>query len=278
MGRRDKMILDYSQYITEKGDEGIVNYKWVENTLDRLQPKKGVCPFCKKKITNEVYYKMNNKISWCSAVEYEHVIQCPECGWWEHSYTFQSDDIGDGLRATSLELTQAVLKRYDLDSKSIPIEILNNYITQHPDKIYGINDKKMEELVASVFKEFTDCEIHLVGKSHDGGKDLILLDGEKQTFIQVKRRTQAQKVEPVSSIRDLIGASVIGDADACVFVTTADHFSQPAQTAAQKVVEKKILNSFDLVDYHRFVDMLKLQRKDYPTKWEQILKIKGEDI
>lgn len=65
MGRRDKMILDYSQYITEKGDEGIVNYKWVENTLDRLQPKKGVCPFCKKKITNEVYYKMNNKISWC---------------------------------------------------------------------------------------------------------------------------------------------------------------------------------------------------------------------
>lgn len=54
------------------------------------------------------------------------------------------------------------------------------------------------------------------------GKDLILLDGEKQTFIQVKRRTQAQKVEPVSSIRDLIGASVIGDADACVFVTTAE--------------------------------------------------------
>lgn len=41
----------------------------------------------------------------------------------------------------------------------------------------------MEELVARVFKDFVDCDITVVRKSHDGGKDLILLDGEKQTFI-----------------------------------------------------------------------------------------------
>ena len=85
-----------------------------------------------------------------------------------------------------------------------------------------------------------DCEIKLVGKSHDGGKDLILLNGENQTFVQVKRRTQANKVEGVSCIRDLIGASIIGEAKACVFVTTANHFSKPAQDAAKKVVEKNI--------------------------------------
>ena len=268
------MILDYSQYVKEEGTNGIINYNWVENTLDKLKAKRGYCPFCKKKIVNKVYQKSNNKIDWCSAIEYETVIQCPDCGWWEHSYVFESDDIGDGLRATTLELTQAILKKYELDSKKIPIEVLNNYITQYPDKIYGINDKKMEELVASVFRDFVDCDVHVVGKSHDGGKDLVLLDGDKQTFIQVKRRTQAQKVEPVSSIRELIGATILGEADACVFVTTANHFSKPAQDAAKKVVEKKILSSFELVDYDRFVNMLKLQRKDYPTKWEELLKIK----
>lgn len=104
-------------------------------------------------------------------------MQCTRCGLWEHSYTFSSDDIDEGLRATSTELTQAILRSYDIASKNVPIEILNRYIAQNPEKIYGINDKKMEELVASVFKDFMDCEIKLVGKSHDGGKDLILLNG-----------------------------------------------------------------------------------------------------
>jgi len=134
----------------------------------------------------------------------------------------------------------------------------------------------MEELVASVFQDFTSCDIKVVGKSHDGGKDLILLDGDKQTFVQVKRRTKNHKVEPVSSIRDLIGASVLDEADACIFVSTADHFSKPAQQAAHKAVAKKIISSFELVDYHRFVKMLKLQRMDYPRSWELLLKIKGE--
>ena len=67
------MILDYNQYIKESGEEGIVNFTKVKNTLDNLQIKSGYCPFCKKKIKNQVYYKWNNKIRWCSAVEYEIV-------------------------------------------------------------------------------------------------------------------------------------------------------------------------------------------------------------
>ena len=88
-------------------------------------------------------------------------MQCTRCGWWEHSYTFSSDDIDEGLRATSTELTQAILRSYDIASKNVPIEVLNRYIAQNPEKIYGINDKKMEELVASVFKDFTKGKKHL---------------------------------------------------------------------------------------------------------------------
>lgn len=118
------MILDYSKYIKSKGEEGIVNFHTVNNTLERLNEKRGFCPFCKSKIDN--------------------------------------------------------------------------------------------------------------------------------------------------------GASIIGDANACVFVTTADHFSIHAKNAAQKVVEKKILDSFELIDYHRFVDILKLQKKSYPKEWEQLLRLKDK--
>lgn len=270
------MILDYSQYISVSGEEGIVNFKSVENTMDNVNKKLGYCPFCKTKINNRIYYTENNKISWCRAVEYESVNQCPKCGWWEHKYTFSSDDIDEGVRATSVELSQAVLRRYDDNSKTIPIEVLNKYITENPDKIYGINDRKMEELVACVFKDFHDCEIKLVGKSHDGGKDLILIDGEEKTFVQVKRRTQASKVEPVSSIRDLIGASIIEDAKACIFVSTADHFSRNAVNVAEKVVRDNKFDSFELIDYHRFVDMLNLKRDKMPNEWEKVLKVRGE--
>lgn len=268
------MILDYSQYIKYTGEDGIVNFKDVNNTLDKLKEIRGICPFCKEKIENRIYYKQNNKITWCSAIEYESVVQCTRCGWWEHSYSFSSDDIDEGLRASSTELTQAILRTYPIASENVPVDVLNRYIAQNPERIYGINDKKMEELVASVFKDFIDCEIKLVGKSHDGGKDLILLNGEEQIFVQVKRRMQADKVESVSCIRDLIGASILEDAKACIFVTTADHFSKYAQDAAKKVVEKKILESFDLIDYKRFVAMLKLQREKYPKEWEELLRVK----
>ena len=216
-------------------------------------------------INKEIYYKQNNNIEWCLAVEYESVIQCQDCGWWEPSYTFTSDDVDEGLRATSLEVTRAVLREYNLNSNEIPIDILNNYIKKNPSRLYGINDKKMEELTGAVFKDFYDCE--------------ILLDGEKQTFIQVKRRTCEDKVEPVSSIRDLLGASMLDGANSCIFVTTADHFSKPAQKAAIKAEEKGLVEKFELIDYSRFVEMLKLQKFTLPNIWESILQIKeGRDF
>lgn len=42
----------------------------------------------------------------------------------------------------------------------------------------------------------------------------------------------------------------------------------------KKVVEKNILDSFELIDYQKFVDMLNLQRESYPKEWESLLRIK----
>lgn len=42
----------------------------------------------------------------------------------------------------------------------------------------------MEELVGSVFSSFYNCEAKIVGKSSDGGVDVILVDSDHPTMVQ----------------------------------------------------------------------------------------------
>ena len=50
------MILDYSEYVTERGSSGIVNFVRADNGTD-LFMHNSVCPFCQKRITSKVYNK-----------------------------------------------------------------------------------------------------------------------------------------------------------------------------------------------------------------------------
>ena len=45
-------------------------------------------------------------------------------------------------------------------------------------------------------------EARLVGKTNDGGVDLILLESDAPILVQVKRRKRAEKTEGVVVIRD----------------------------------------------------------------------------
>lgn len=48
------MIIDYSEYITEKASKGLVNFLTVDNRLP-LFVHNSICPFCKEKIESTVY-------------------------------------------------------------------------------------------------------------------------------------------------------------------------------------------------------------------------------
>ena len=50
------MILDYSEYVTERGSNGIVNFVRADNGTE-LFKHNSVCPFCQKRITSKVYSK-----------------------------------------------------------------------------------------------------------------------------------------------------------------------------------------------------------------------------
>ena len=61
------------------------------------------------------------------------------------------------------------------------------------------------------------------------------------------------------------------------FCNNSKSFLQARTGCSKKVVEKNILDSFELIDYQRFVDMLNLQRESYPKEWEGVIKNKDNE-
>lgn len=270
------MILDYSEYTERCGSKGVILYERVDNNTDIFN-EQAKCPFCIDSQLRTVHKKSKKDYpEWLfgSFDEYESVVRCDKCGWWQYEYHNQSDAAVDGIVASDKRIVTAVLKEYQENDKNIPVQILSEYINKNPEKIYSIHNKSMEELVKSVFEDYYSCDVELVGKSHDGGKDLIMIDSGEKTFIQVKRRMSSDKVESVKEVRELLGASYADDVKSCIFVSTADHFSSDATKFAKNVVQTRKCDRFDLIDCKRFLNMLQLTRKDYPEMWESLVKIK----
>lgn len=272
------MILDYSQYITEKGTKGIVNFKIADNNISIFNHD-SVCPFCNKKIEIPIYKKsISDTPEWLfgSFDEFEQVIQCPDCGWWEYKYSNYSDAIIDGIRASDIEYSSAILKRYNNNSIDVPIKALREYISKNPSVIYEINPHKMEDLVRSVFSDFLpSCTVKKFGQTRDGGKDGLIVDENGQQFLlSIKRRESPDSTESVSTLRDLIGAAIIEDnISGCIVVSTADHFSKDSKDYAQKVISKNIIEKFDLIDYKEFLKITDLTRNKLPIEWKNLLKL-----
>lgn len=274
------MILDYAEYSTERASKGIVNFVTTERGSP-LFKHDSVCPFCNKKINNVVYRKSQTDYpEWLygSFDQSEIVVQCPTCGWWEYKYSNRSDAIIDGIRASDIQFSSAILKTYPDNSVDVPIAALREYLLKKPDIIYNIDAHKMEDLVRSVFSDYyPGCTVKPFGKTRDGGKDGLLIDDSgKHHLIQVKRRTKADHTEGVEALRALIGTAVIeDDVKACIFVSTADHFSKPAKDYASKTIERNVVEAFELINCKEFLDILDLSRSELPNHWEKLLQLKG---
>jgi len=270
------LILDYTNYISEIGSYGLNS---PTNNKDLFFVEWKFCKYCNTRIET-IFNKglIDTKTlpgaNWHKS---EQVKECKNCGWWQH--TFYSYLVGEstwGFKDWQLDINSATLKRFETNSKLIPIEILRKYIQKNNDEIFNIHHKKMEELVASVFREHYDCEVEIVGKSNDGGVDLIVINSDYPIMVQVKRRKSKNKTEPVKEIRDLLGATLLKSSRNCAFVTTANHFSSEAIKSTKIAIEKSIVDSFELFDCHRLLGMLSLYKKSEDLKYGHLLKLKED--
>jgi hypothetical protein len=102
---------------------------------------------------------------------------------------------------------------------------------------------------------------------------LFYVESHQPTAIQVKRRKSPDSVEPVSSIRDLLGATLLSQSTKAIFVTTADHFSKEATSAAKLASELKLVQSFELFDFNSFVSLLNLISTNESPPWQSFVNI-----
>ena len=241
------MILDYNEYVTESGHKGVVNYVSIESRLP-LFSHKSICPFCHTDVKAVIYQKSQRDYpEWLfgSFDQLEEVIQCPV--WWEYKYQNNSDAVIDGIRASDIEYSSAILKRYDNSSCEVPIDALRQQLLKTPDIIYSIDPHKMEDLVRSVFSDFyPSCKVYSFGKTRDGGKDGILVDNDgAQILLQIKRRENPKSTEGVIPLRELMGVSLMYDN----------------------------VDKFELIDCREFLKRIDLTTDKLPTAWESLLKL-----
>lgn len=266
------MILDYSNYLTQSGGYGMNTQ---QSNRELFFDKRGFCQFCKEN-TQKVHHHSEVDTSTLPKLDWhkvEEVWECELCGWWEYLfYSYMEGEQSWGMKDWELSINSATLKKFDIGSNSIPIDTLQKYIQNNNDEIFQIHHKKMEELVGSVFKNHYNCDVHHVGKSSDGGRDLILIESDKPTIVQIKRRTTKDKTESVKEIRDLLGATLLSDSRNSIFVTTANHFSKQAIEAADTAVTKKIVDSFQLYDFDKFMNVLNLQKMNDTKIWSSMIK------
>lgn len=242
----------------------------VSKNFDLVEVFNRQCPYCGTLLSEKHYFqRYDTHLASGECIEQiETIYYCQNDGWWQHKIYERQDVYPKNWYSI---IHEGILKTYDDTSSNIPMRVLNDYIFKNPDRITNIHDKKMEELVATVFSDFYNCEAKVVGKSSDGGVDVILIDSDNPTMIQVKRRRSLQHTESVSGIRDLLGATLLNQTNKCIFVSTANKFSREAEKTASMSIELGLVQKFDLVNFDRFLSMLKSRPQNIKQIWDKIL-------
>jgi restriction system protein len=274
-----KEILTYHDYVREDAFADPT-----QNTMSRPEISQFFggrtldCPFCKLATAGVHETTKSEQPSWLGGGHYfakELVSSCGNCGWWRVRKRIETT--GD-IEAESAVIKNAVLRKYELASKDVPISILQTYLRDHFDDVTHIHDAQMELLVKSVFSEHFSCDVEHVGKSHDGGIDLLLVQSDSPVVVQVKRRRSLSHVEGVSGIRELLGATLLKGGKKCIYVSTCSKFSEPSKDTAAQAIDLGLVESYELYDFSRFSAALKLTTTSNLEPWRKYLELETKNI
>lgn len=264
------MILDYSSNKEEYFNnihEDYFNpvYSFAES--DFFKKGDAFCRFCQKKLITPHKEIIDNG---GAMDQIEVVFDCPSCGWWYYQFE-ESIYVGEGGFMHTGNYNWGLLRTYSEESKDIPLHALREEVNKRPAIIYNLHPTKFEELVGSVFRDYFDCEVKHVGKTNDGGIDLILVRSDNDVIIQVKRRSKPNATEGVSVIRELIGTMQLSQKRNGIFVTSAEKFSDKAKETSEKAKKLNIVTKLDLIDYSKFIDAMNLVSNKIIRPWQKLV-------
>lgn len=197
------------------------------------------------------------------------VSACPECGWWE-SLDEATLELGEGSWYKSQTYRRrSLLREFSVGGSETPIHLLHKHLAKHREAMYFISPSNLEHLVGRVFAEFMSCEAIHLGGPNDGGIDLVLVRGDRDFVVQVKRRADPNSAEAVSGIREFIGAMLLAGSSHGLFVTTAPRFSASATETAAAASSGKIVAEIELINGQKLFDVCGLTVPSDAQPWRK---------
>lgn len=219
------------------------------------------CPYCNSTLD------ANSRIHALSP-EWKRLdrVICENCGWWVFCFSKNKVYPYESFRN---EFHEGALFNFDFEHTDEPINVIRKRIEQKKIDLRSISPKELEILVGSVFRDYFNVKVKYVGGPGDNGVDLLLTEGDIKIAVQVKRREKIDKTESVSTIRDFLGAILLGDYPKGIVVSTADKFTKPAQKSSSSPFLKRHGIEIDLYNHDMILDLL--EKTKFPERpWEMV--------
>ena len=192
---------------------------------------------------------------------------CPGCGWWFETFHKYDIDWPDWNR---IRRRVPFLREFAVEDRDVPLGALGRELACRPEIVHGINTGRFEHLVAGVLSDFRDVDVEVVGRTADGGIDLLYVDGDKPFAVQVKRRESPTSKESVTLVREFLGACLLKpktNIRGAKIVTTASSFTKPAREAAARTTALGLFDVYELVDRDRFFAMFRQTSLNHQFPW-----------
>jgi len=217
---------------------------------DHLLRRNMKCPYCDgvlKEVLKDHYPGWGDDNDTRDSI----IDACDGCGWWREAVIF-------GKYHSPYNRLPFVDAYNNPHTRTILVPLLDE-IRRYPSILYSMNPKELELATASVLRGIFDCDVQHVGKSGDGGIDIVVLRSyDDPIVVQVKRRADHNAVEGVCVIRELRGAMVLANSSDGIFVTTADHYSPAAVEASGRIESTSTIQRIRLIDCQAFMDLLRV--------------------
>lgn len=150
---------------------------------------------------------------------------------------FQSDNLASGSPILISDINDEIKK----------------YLKQHPERLYQVDPRKFEILIASIMADMGFDPV-LTQASRDGGRDIMVKIKTELTevlaYIECKRYSAENKVG-VGVIRQVVGVHTFHKPAKSIIVTTSFYTKDAVAEA------KKLENQLDLKDFNDIKEWLK---------------------
>lgn len=195
----------------------------------------------------------------------ERVEECQRCGNWR------------ACRSTSIsneEWTIPYIREFDPQRHVAALTRLDAELAANPARLYSVHSRDFEIFVGSVLGSFFQCEVFHVGRSRDGGIDLVVIAGpDGPLMVQAKRRRSSLAVEGVEVVKLLFASLASRSSTRGMIVTTAQRFTKDAKEWMSQPALCDYQFSIELVALDRLLSMTKRIARSSDPGWVPVVDI-----